>query len=150
MRTGQRWMGVAMLAALATACSLGGKHRSSGPVRRTEIPVEVSNHNWSDMVVYAMHLGTRYRLGTVTSMSSRDLRIPPGVAGISDGVQLVADPIGSDQVYVTEPIVTGPDEGIVFSIENQLSISTYSVEEVSILRAHKKRDLQPQPPRDRL
>ena len=132
MHTFRTWMRVAALVSLG-ACSTtqsnsGATVSSAGDVAAVEeIPVRVSNHNWSDVVVYALHSGVRYRLGAVSSMSSRVLTIPKGVISSLDGVQLMADPIGGDQTYTTEPIVTAPGDAIAFDIENQLSISTYSV-----------------------
>jgi len=133
MHTMRTWMRVAALVSLgacSTTQSNGGATVSSagGDVAAAEeIPVRVSNHNWSDVVVYALHSGVRYRLGAVSSMSSRVLTIPRGVISALDGVQLLADPIGGDQTYTTEPIVTAPGDAIAFDVENQLSISTYSV-----------------------
>ena len=130
----RRWTGVAAFAAALGACASGGNHgktahAAAGDVTGApeEIPVRVSNHNWSDVIVYALHSGVRYRLGDVSSMSTRVLTIPKGVISAIDGVQLIADPIGSDESYTTEPIVTQPGDAISFDVENQLSISTYSV-----------------------
>ncbi|HEX6966389.1 MAG TPA: hypothetical protein VF166_11355 [Gemmatimonadaceae bacterium] len=126
------WIGVAAAAAALGACASAGHHgksASSGEVTAAseEVPVRVSNHNWSDVVVYALHSGVRYRLGDVSSMSTRVLTIPKGVISSIDGVQLVADPIGSEDSYTTEPIMTEPGDAIAFDVENQLAISSYSV-----------------------
>lgn len=126
------WIGVAAAAAALGACASAGHHgkaASTGEVTAAseEVPVRVSNHNWSDVVVYALHSGVRYRLGDVSSMSTRVLTIPKGVISSIDGVQLVADPIGSEDSYTTEPIMTEPGDAIAFDVENQLSISSYSV-----------------------
>lgn len=131
MRT---WIGVAALTVTLGACASAGNRGHAARVAAGDVtssfdavPVRVSNHNWMDVVVYAMHSGIRFRLGTVTSMSTQVLTIPNGIISQIDGVQLVADPIGSDDSYISEPIMTGPGDAIEFNVEDRLAISNYSV-----------------------
>ena len=72
------------------------------------VEVQVRNNNWHDLRVYALRNGRRYRLGTVTGLTSAVLRIPRHLQPDVFGVQLLAVPIGardrhvSPIVYVTE------------------------------------------------
>ena len=114
---------------LATAaCSGAGENRPDGPLPPdASTTVEVTNRNWSDMVVYAVRAGTRHRLGTVTSMTTRQLRVPRGLASGGSGVLLVADPIGGREYFNTGRIMVGPGQQIQLTLENHLPLSNYSV-----------------------
>jgi hypothetical protein len=112
---------------------LGGCATNQGPAVLTgngdEPPVvSVSNHNWSDVVVYAQRsTGSRVRLGTVTSMGTQTLRIPRGLLNSLSGIRLIATPIASPAQFATEPLNVWPGQTIELRIENQMSISTVQV-----------------------
>jgi hypothetical protein len=89
--------------------------------------VVVENRNWSDMTVYAVHGGMRYRLGTVTSMSTARFRLPERALVSTQGVQLVADPIGSSSGYVSQGVQVYPGQQVAFTIQNHLAISSVAV-----------------------
>jgi hypothetical protein len=95
----------------------------SGPIR--DAKVFVTNHNWSDMVIYVQSGGQRVRLGGVTSMSSETFMLPPSVA--SSTFWLVADPIGSRYTHTTQAITVGPGDTVEYQIQNQIEISTVSI-----------------------
>ncbi|MBX6364276.1 MAG: hypothetical protein IRZ00_10450 [Gemmatimonadetes bacterium] len=89
--------------------------------------MRVANHNWLDVDVYAVREGTKYRLGTVTSMTAQVFRLPSGLATPSGDFQLLVDPIGSNEVFVTEPLLVAPGQLVDWSIENHLALSSYRV-----------------------
>jgi hypothetical protein len=122
------WLGVATVLLWTGACAANQKGPAKTAPASGEMPVEITNNNWADVVVYAVHLGARYRLGTVTGMSQRVLEVPRSVNATADGISLLADPIGSDQIYQTQNIVTGPGDAIILVVESDLGISRYSVE----------------------
>lgn len=111
---------------LASGCA--SSRPATGPqpaqVRTT---VQVTNHNWADMVVYAIHNGLRVRLGMVTSMTTRHLPVPRNLTLSGGDFRLAVDPIGSTQGFVTQPLQIRPGSRIEFNIQNNLPISTYSV-----------------------
>lgn len=122
------WFAVAAMLLATGACAANQKaSRKTAPAPES-MPVEITNNNFADVVIYAEHLGARYRLGTVTGMSQRVLEVPRSVNATSDGISLVADPIGSSETYQTQNIVTGPGDAIVLVVESNLGISRYSVE----------------------
>jgi hypothetical protein len=122
------WVGVATVLFCTGACAANKKGPEKTAPVPEEMPVEITNHNWADVVVYAVHLGTRYRLGMVTGMSQRVLEVPRSVNTAAEGNSLLADPIGSDDFYQTQNIVTGPGDAIILVVESNLGISRYSVE----------------------
>ncbi|HET7275408.1 MAG TPA: hypothetical protein VFI91_09620 [Longimicrobiaceae bacterium] len=113
--------------ASTTACGAWAASETGPDPYMAEMTVQVSNHNWSDMVVYGVSGGFRQRLGTVTSMSTRRFQLPRAAALSLGGVHLIADPIGSDRSYSTGMIQVSPGQTIEFNIENNLAISNYSV-----------------------
>lgn len=91
-----------------------------------ETTILVENHNWLDMVVYAVRSGTRLRLGAVTTGSSAEFQLPSGFAS-GAAIRLVADPVGSRRSYSTEPILLSPGRQLQFRVENNLAMSSVSV-----------------------
>lgn len=116
------------IAATAGACSTSAAAPGDdifSPQRATT--VEVTNNNWSDMRVYAVRLGMRYRIGTVPSMTTRRLDLPRSLAGVGRDVQLLVDPIGGSRSFTTGPMRVSSGEWIEFTIENYLPVSSYAV-----------------------
>lgn len=98
-------------------------HRSAAP----SATVHVENYNWMDVVVYAVHGGTRMRLGQVTSMSSANFRLPSRFLSGSENVRLLVDPIGSTEGYMTDGIVLHDGQSVSFNVQNSLQFSSISV-----------------------
>ena len=98
VRTGRCLLMAAATVLVVSGCGGGS---SQNPFRagtrgvRVAPQVEVTNNNWLDAVVYATRLGTRVRIGHVTSMSQRSLQIPVGFSGADGTVGLQVTLIGS-------------------------------------------------------
>ena len=97
------------------------------PVIQRDIPVHVQNHNWADIVIYAVRNSTRTRLGQVTSMSTVSFVIPAGFMGTGSDIRLLADPIGSSATFITDALLLSPGVEIDFYIENHLPASSWTV-----------------------
>jgi hypothetical protein len=112
----------------AAACSAAEPRSDAGP-RPAEMRtvVDVRNHHWSDMVIYAVQSDHRQRLGLVNSMSAARLTFPPALDGAGTKVRLLADPIGGNEQFSTDPIRVSPGQRVEFTIENHLAISNYAV-----------------------
>ena len=110
---------VAALVAVPAAAQTADEERSEKP--RTT--VHVINDNWNDMTVYAVTNGYRRRLGTVTSFTSRVLTLPPTLLILNDELRLVADPIGSREVYVSEPLVVNAGDVVEWTVRNNIRLS---------------------------
>ncbi len=108
--------------AAAAATASGGESRSG----RAPI-VRVENRNWADVVVYAVRSGRKQRLGMVTSMSMSRFRIPEAMVVGTGDLQLLVDPIGSSNGYLSAPVQVGPGQDIAFNVQNYLPMSTISV-----------------------
>lgn len=106
----------------------GNSYRSTpSPEGRKATTVAVENNNWATMTVYAMRGASRHRLGMVTSMNKARFRIPSSLMAGGQELRLMADPIGSSQVYVTEAIQVRPGERVELTLQNHLAISSVSV-----------------------
>jgi hypothetical protein len=116
---------VAMAGLLAGACASGtGGVAETNGVGGEATVVEVSNHNWADVNVYAVQLGTRTRLGTVVSMTTRRFTLPAQARVGDGGVRLMASPIGSTRSHLTDPILVGQGDRIEWNLENSLALSS--------------------------
>ncbi len=115
-----------LLSACATA---GATYRAPHGANREQdqVQVAVTNNNWMDMDVYALRGSARQFLGTVTSMTSRLFTVPKALNVTNSDLRLMADPIGSPSQYVSDPIIVEPGSRIVWSLENQLTLSSYRV-----------------------
>jgi hypothetical protein len=89
--------------------------------------VTVDNRSWSDMNVYAVEGGMRYRLGTVTSMGTTRLRLPVRSGAFTHDVQLVAVPIGAGEQFVSPSMQVSHGQRLAFTIQNHLAISSVAV-----------------------
>src|SRR4051812_17346683 len=92
-------------AVLSAGCSHGKKVASEFPEQQptvTDVPVWVQNHNWMDVVIYAVRGGTRSRLGQVTSMSEVTFTVKASFLGAGNDLRLLVDPIGSNDSFITD------------------------------------------------
>jgi hypothetical protein len=69
---------------------------------------------------------SRFRLGEATGNSTASLRIP-GTFIEGWTVQLTADPVGSSDTYVTEPIMVMPGEHVQLTVAPRMGMSSYAV-----------------------
>ncbi len=111
------------------ACSSVGSSPRNGPLppARETTSVNVSNRNWSDVVVYAVRSGTRHRLGTVTTNQIRRFTLPREMEVPGGDLRLLADPVGGSERFESGTIHVVPGQTIELSLENQLSISSVAV-----------------------
>lgn len=119
---------IAAATVLLGACASGADPASS-PFERTppEVTVEVDNHNWSDMVVYAVRGGMRVRLGTVSAMSRGRFPVPRSALASSGQLRLFADPIGSSRGYLSDAISVRPGQLVSLDVGHNLAMSFTSV-----------------------
>lgn len=90
------------------------------------VVVDVANHNWNTVVVYAYSDGLTQRLGEVNTGSTVSMDTPAGMDPESTDFQLIVDPIGSLQVYRTGRIQVNPGDVVKLDVENDLNLSSYS------------------------
>jgi len=126
---GRFYLAAAVLAALAaTSCS---KQTASSPFtggggqgrEARQIRIEVVNNNFADMSIYVMDSGTNFRVGDVTGKTTARFTLDPNQISPSAGLRLLADPIGSRDAFLSDPVSAGPGSFVVFTIGAALSQS---------------------------
>ncbi len=120
-------LSLAIAAILATGCrspdrDFGVRHQADRPIQ-----VQVQNHNFLDVTVYARGGSRNVRLGNVTGKSSGRLTIDPRAINIVSGLQLLVDPIGSRRVFLSEAVYPGPGAVVVLQVGAELDMSFVSL-----------------------
>ncbi len=87
------------------------------------IVLTVQNHHWSDMRIYAIKMGSRFRLGTVTSQTSETFELPSYLQADISEVQLLAVPIGGVQSVISPSVYPAPGDEVVWGIQHNLALS---------------------------
>ncbi len=114
-------------AACAASASMGNDYSMQPAPGLASTVVHVENNNWADMDVFVVRQGLRARIGTVTSMSAADLRVPETLLGPEGDLQLMVDPIGSSRSFMTQPMMVSQGQRVRFRVENNLALSSYTV-----------------------
>ena len=126
----RRTLVIAGTAAAAGACAAGGGGGggSAADAMSTAV-VTVENRNWSDINVRVARDGTtsQKRLGTVTSMTEERFTLPRWLLAGASAIRLIADPIGSTDAFVTEPIQVSADQTITWTVEANLDLSSWTI-----------------------
>ncbi len=122
--------GLLLLTGLVVAgcASMGGKG-AAGDTSMRDAPVTlfVRNYNWNTVHVYVMGAGQNLSLGQLSSMDTATYVIPRSILASDQSVRLIADPIGSVQGYISEPVFVSAGDRIEWTINNALSQSVISV-----------------------
>jgi hypothetical protein len=119
---------VALLGTLLSgACATNRTSEQLLAARDAAPLVTVRNDNWLDVVIFAVHGSSRFRVGTVAGSSTHTFRLTGDAANGSTPLQILADPIGSRSTYVTDPVTLSPGQRLELQVGSTLSISTYAV-----------------------
>ena len=94
---------------------------------QSDVTLQVTNHNYLDVIVYVVHDGQRTRIGTVTGSSAQVFSLPPRLLGQAHEIQLLGDPIGSPDFAVTELLFVQPGQVIDWTLESDLRRSSVGV-----------------------
>ena len=123
-----RLAGLALAATLAlAACAHQPSYATEESAPNAPVAVVVTNNNWMDVVVYAVSYGNKTRLGSVTTGMEQRFRLPASMLVQSGSFYLEAHPVGSNEVYRSDPIMVNPGNRVIWSLENQLSLSSYRI-----------------------
>lgn len=111
------------------ACGfLSSRHsESTGSSARSEIPLEVESHNWSDIVIYLMNGEQSQRLGMVAGVSTKNFVFPYRKLTSGGKVRLRAYPVGGQGSFTSEDLLIQPGQGIKWTLESDLSRSSLAV-----------------------
>ena len=96
---------------------------ATGSLLHSEVSVEVENHNWSDITIYLMTGGLPQRLGMVTALSNASFAFPSQRLNTAGSVHLRALPVAG-RPYTSEAILVQPGQAIMWTLENDLDISS--------------------------
>jgi hypothetical protein len=128
---------IAALAILLTgACApaSNGLDTSTLPAEE-KATVQVRNYNLNPVTVYLVRSGMRHRIGRLGTHQTKTFEVPRDMIRVVDDVRLVADPVGPATEFTasrtmpfrTEPLRVPEGQDIVFTIENNLAASTYTL-----------------------
>jgi hypothetical protein len=123
----------AFLFVLLLGISLGCSHNKSperGPAPsegNTDIPLEITNHNFLDIIISVMHDGQSTRVGTASGSSSSNFALPTRLLGQGREIRLIGHPIGGPGSVITETVVVQPGQYVEWTLETDLKRSSIGV-----------------------
>jgi hypothetical protein len=132
MRQMLRWWRLAsgLLCAwcLVVALSSCSRHRQlATPNEEESVVLVVDNRNWQDVVIYAVHDGSRSRLGLVVTARTATFTLPPSYVTRGGDLYFIADPVGATRSYSSERIVVQLGQYIEWTLESGLERSSLLV-----------------------
>lgn len=86
---------------VAAGCASSQPRAAEQPLPDNVLVLEVENHNWSDVLIYVIHDGTRSRFLELSAAKSAVQAIPARFVGSSGVLQLLIHRIG------------GPDDSVI-------------------------------------
>jgi hypothetical protein len=93
--------------------------------------VLVQNDNWQDMTIFVVSVsGLSRRIGSAGSLGLTVLEIPGDIPQGSL-IRLVADPVGSEEVFTTGDIPVTGTQVIFLRISSHLSHSSWTIDDVA-------------------
>jgi hypothetical protein len=103
------------------------QHAAEPLLTGDELMLEVDNNNWSDMVIYMVHDGTRTRFTLVTGSRSTAVVIPPRFISSNGNVQIIVHRIGGNDDYVSPVVSVRLGKTVALTLEPVLAHSTVGV-----------------------
>jgi hypothetical protein len=102
-----------------------GAPAAPAPIEK-KIRLEIDNHHYLDVTVYAVHDGQLTRLGVAGGSAHTELVLPARLLGAGRELRLYGDPIGSSDRAVSDVIVVQPGQYLEWQLEPGLERSTLS------------------------
>jgi hypothetical protein len=129
----QRGLQILLLVALpwaGPAC-----HHTAGQATRppapddsnADIPLEVANHNWLDVIIYVVRDGQPVRIGIASASSSASFTLPARLLSQGREIRLWGHPIGGTGGTLTETVVVQPGQWVEWTLESDLDRSAIGV-----------------------
>ncbi len=117
-----------LFVSLMLILSCAGKRHVVGAAAIPEkIALRVTNHNFLDVVIYAVCEGQRTRIGVAGGSRYTLMDVPRRLLGPGQEMRFVGDAIGSQERAVTETIVVQPGQFIELQLETSLARSSVGV-----------------------
>ena len=112
----------------APACHHAAPESAARPVDpNAEIPLEIANHNWLDVIIYVVRDGQASRVGIANASSSASFALPARMLGQGREIRLWGHPIGGTGGALTESVVVQPGQWIEWTLESDLDRSAIGV-----------------------
>jgi len=89
--------------------------------------LEIDNHNWSDIVVFALHDGRSSRLAQVTAGRSVSLPLRPQHIGAMGTLRFAVHPIGGSSDYTSESLSLRTGSTVRLTVESRVGHSSVAV-----------------------
>jgi hypothetical protein len=116
---------------LVVAHAIVGCHSASlpdpAPSPEPTVDLQVQNHHWRDLTLYAIHDGQRSRIGTVTAVSTAVFTLPAHLLAANGEMRFVADAIGSQDTVTTERLIVRPGQRVGWTLESDLARSSVAI-----------------------
>jgi hypothetical protein len=93
----------------------------------TDVPLEIANHNWLDVIIYVVRDGQPMRLGIANASSSASFTVPARLLGQGREMRLWGHPIGGTGGALTESVVVQPGQWVEWTLESDLDRSAIGV-----------------------
>ncbi len=125
-----RRLAPAVLLLAVAACGLFGRQPGEagpGSDEKPGITVEVRNLAWKNIHVYAISGASWTSLGVLSSQGEETYELPRGFVGGRQEIRLAADPVGSNQAFISDPIQVEPDDVVGWTIQDNLALSSVFV-----------------------
>ena len=123
-----------LLLVLPTAALCGCSHATHEAANaayasdaNTDVPLEIANHNWLDVIIYVLHDGQPTRVGVANASSSASFTLPARLLGQGREIRLFGHPIGGSGSAFTETVVVQPGQYIEWTLESDLERSAIGV-----------------------
>lgn len=120
------------LAAWLILCAACGAARSE-PTGRSPVSaderaiVRIINQSWSDVRVHVARGGARSYLGFVTAGGTDVYPVPADFVAGSADLELVAEPVGSTEIFLSDPFLIDPGRVATWTIMNDPAHSTLTI-----------------------
>ncbi len=108
------------------ACAGAASSNDQTPRPRYRQVITVTNDHWYPVNIYHVNGGTRFRLGTVSTMRSETFRLPDDVQA-GGSLRLLIDPLGNGSAYLTEQIYVGAGQSVIFRVQTRLAASSWFI-----------------------
>lgn len=89
--------------------------------------LEIENHNWSDVVVFALHDGRSSRLAQVTAGRSVSIPLLPQHLSAMGTFKLAVHPIGGSSDYTSESLSLRTGNTVRLTVESKVGHSSVAV-----------------------
>jgi len=124
-------MGALLASATVGGCASGTASQEGyvfgAPAASERTALVVENNNWQDMTVYLLRDGMRHRLGSVPTLGRQRFRLTPAMISGAGTLRIVADPLGSNRAWVSEPFYVQMGDVVQFKLENNIALSSYMI-----------------------